>query len=190
MRKLGLSFIVCLVLFSVYSFVPNRSETNVNKINWLTWEHAMELSELEQKKIVVAIYTNWCAWCKKMDKTTFNQDHIADYVNENFYAVHFDAEQKEPIEFKGKVYNYVSPSNGKRGYHEFASAMTMGQMSYPTTVFFDEKVDLIQPIPGFQDTPTFEMIITYFGDNHYKKVPWDKYEKTFVSTNFPQIATD
>ncbi len=189
MRKLVLFLIVSLVLLSVYSFTTNR-ENNYNKVNWMTWEQAVEMSKIEKKKIVVAVYTSWCGWCKKMDKTTFNKAHIATYLNDNFYAVHFDAEQKESIEFQGKVYKYVSPSNGKRGYHEFASAMTMGRMSYPSTIFFDENIDLIQPIPGYQDIPTFEMIMTYFGDDYYKKVPWDQYEKTYVPMNVPQFISD
>ena len=88
------------------------------------------------------------------------------------------------------MYEYVNPSGGKRGYHEFASVMTMGRMSYPSTVFFDENLELIQPIPGFQDDQTFEMIITYFGDDYYKKVPWEKYEKTYVPLNNAQFISD
>ncbi len=165
---------------SIYSFTTDRSNIYVNDVNWLTWEQAMEKSKVDKKKILVAVYTKWCGWCKKMDKTTYNNPNISSYINENFYAVHFDAEQKEPIEFQGKVYEYVSPSNRKRGYHEFASAITMGRMSYPSTIFFDENMDLIQPISGFQDDLTFEMIITYFGDNYFLKVPWEKYERTYI----------
>ena len=190
MRKLGISIIVSLVLLSVYSFTTNRENSYVNKVNWMTWEQAVEMSKIEKRKIVVAVYTDWCGWCKKMDKTTYNNAYLASYINDNFYAVHFDAEQKEPIEFQGKVYKYVNPANGKRGYHEFASAMTMGRMSYPSTIFFDENLGLIQPIPGYQDTQTFEMILTYFGDDFYKKVPWDQYEKTYVPMNKPQFISD
>lgn len=193
MRKLGLIVILSFVLLSVYSFTANRSESFVNKVNWLTWEEAMDLSQIEQKKIVVAIYTDWCGWCKKMDQTTFNKDHLAKYINDNFYAVHFDAERREPIDFKGETYSYVNPANAKRGYHEFASAMTMGRMSYPSTVFFDENLELIQPIPGYQDALTFEMIVTYFGDNKYQKTPWEKYEKNYVPmkiSNSAQFISD
>ncbi len=191
MRKLGLSLILSLVLLSVYSFTTNRSKSYLNKVNWLTWKEAVEMSKIEKKKVVVAVYTSWCGWCKKMDQNTYNKAHIADYMNNNFYAVHFDAEQKEPIEFQGKVYKYVNPANGKRGYHEFASELTMGRMSYPSTVFFNENLEIIQPIPGFQDGPTFEMIITYFGDDYYKKVPWEKYEKTYIPMqDKPQFISD
>lgn len=190
MRKLGLFVLISFVLVSVYSFTIDRSEFAFEDVNWLTWEQAMDLSKTKKKKIVVKIYTNWCGWCKKMDKTTFDKNFIASYLNDNFYAVQFDAEQKEPIEFQGKVYKYINPVNGKRGYHEFASFLTMGRMSYPTTAFFNENLDLIQPISGYQDAETFEMIATYFGDDFYKKVPWETYEKTYVPMNKAHFTSD
>ena len=72
MRKLGFLIIVSFVLLSVYSFTNNHSESHINRVNWLTWEEAMELSEVEQKKILVSVYTKWCGWCKKMEKTTYS----------------------------------------------------------------------------------------------------------------------
>jgi len=155
-----------------------------DRIDWLSWEKALEKSKVEKKKIVVDVYTNWCGWCKKMDKATFQNPKIVEYVNENFYAVKFNAEQKEDIEFNSKVYKYVS-SFGRRGYHELANEIMSGRMSYPTVVFMDENQRVIQPIPGFQDANTFEMIIIYFAENHYKTVPWQKFTRDFKSKKYP-----
>ena len=33
---------------------------------------------------MVDVYTDWCGWCKKMDKETFNHPVIAKYINENY----------------------------------------------------------------------------------------------------------
>lgn len=190
MRKLGLYILISSILLSVYSFTFYYPVKDPGDVTWLTWDQAVEKTKVEKKKIMIQIYTKWCPWCKQMDKTTFDKSHIADYLNEKFYTVKFNAEQKEPIEFQGKVYKYVSPGNGKRGYHEFASFLTMGRMSYPSTVFFDENLNSIQPIPGYQDAQTFEMIATYFGDDFYKKVPWETYEKTYVPINKAQFTSD
>lgn len=144
-----------------------------NKIKWHTWDEAIEKSKKNKKKIVVDIYTEWCGWCKKMDKSTFAQGDIAKYINENYYAVKFDAEMQNVVNLKGNEYKYVK--NGNRGYHELAAYLLQGRMSYPTVVFLDEDFNLIQAIPGFQDEQTFEMIITYFGTNGHKSVPWNKF---------------
>ena len=185
MRKLLLPLILATLILSTFSFTVDR---NSEKVNWLTWEQAMEKSKVKKKKILVFVQTSWCGWCKRMMKTTFNQPYLARYINNNFYAVSFDAEQKEPIKYKGKVYKFVK--HGKRGYHEFAATLTMGRLTYPTTVFFDENAEIIQPIPGYQELPVFEMIATYFGGEYYRSIPWDKYEKEYTPMTKRQLTAD
>ncbi len=145
------------------------------KIEWVTWEEAMELSKTEPRKIVVDVYTDWCGWCKKMDKATFQQEEIADYVNENYYAIKFNAEMREDIVMNDHVYKFIK--KGKNGYHELAAKITYGRLSYPTIVFLDEEMEVIQPIPGFKDPDKFSMIMTYFAEDHHKTTPW----KTFCT---------
>lgn len=176
-------FKITLVLFSLISF--SNTALAQNKIKWITWEDALAAQKKEQKKILVDIYTEWCTWCKKMDKATFQKDKIATFVNKNFYAIRFDAETKRDIEFNGQTYKYVR--NGRKGYHELAVAITQGQLSYPTVVFLDEELSVIQPIPGFQDEKTFEMIMTYFSGDYYKSTPWASYTRTFK--NNPNVHT-
>lgn len=144
-----------------------------NKIKWMTWEEAIEKSKKNKKKIFVDIYTDWCGWCKKMDKSTFAENDIAKYINANFYPVKFDAEMQAPVSLKGTEYKYVK--SGTRGYHELAAYLLQGKMSYPSVVFLDEDQNLIQAIPGYQEKSDFEMIISYFGNNSHKSVPWNKY---------------
>ena len=148
------------------------------RINWLSWEEALELNRTEKKKILVDVYTDWCTWCKKMDERTFQKESIARFANENYYAVKFDAEQKEDIIYNNKIYSYVA-GFGKRGYHELAEEIMNGRMSYPTVVFIDENLNVIQPIPGFQSASTFSMIMDYFAGNFYTSVPWAKFEKNY-----------
>lgn len=144
-----------------------------NKIKWNTWDEALEKSKKVKKKIFVDIYTDWCGWCKKLDHSTFAENHIAKYINENYYPVKFNAEMKESVILKGVEYKYVN--SGRRGYHELAAYLMQGKMSYPTGVFLDEDYNLIQAIPGFQDVDKFEMIIAFFGTNSHKSVPWNKF---------------
>ena len=69
--------------------------------------------------------------------------------------------------------------NGMRGYHELAAEITRGQLSFPTVVFLDEKIEVIQSIPGYRDTKEFETIATYFGRNEHLKTPWETYQKNY-----------
>ena len=72
------------------------------ELNWLTIEEAQKIKNNEGKLYMVDVYTDWCGWCKVMDKKTFTDDGIKKYLDENFYVIKFNAEQKEPITFNGK----------------------------------------------------------------------------------------
>jgi len=171
-----------LVIFSFLILGSSFNATAQKKVDWLTWEEAMEKSKLEKRKIVVDVYTEWCGWCKKMDKTTFQADKIVEYINKNYYAVKFDAERKKQISYNDKEYSFIK--SGRNGYHELAAELLQGRLSFPTVVFLDEETALIQPIPGFQDAVTFEMIIKFFAEDHYKKTPWPK----FTASYKPEVA--
>lgn len=148
---------------------------SAQEIHWLTWEEAVAMTQNEgnTKKVFVDVYTDWCGWCKKMDKDTFQNPEVAQYMQENFHMVKFNAEGKEPIEYDGKTFNFV-PS-GRRGYHQLAAALLQNRLSYPTVVFLDENLKMLSPVPGYQKAKPFLQIAKYFGDNIYKEQDWKSY---------------
>ena len=187
MKRLSLFFaLFALLLFGAFRTTlptePPRLATSAPKrIKWLTIQEAYALTQKTPKKFVVDVYTDWCGWCKVMDRETFSKPAIVDYVNENFYAVKLNAEQTDDITLGKQTFKYVS--GGSRGVHELAAALMKNQMSYPTTVFLDEKFQLIQPIPGYLEPRAFHQIITYFGQNHHQKEPFDRYKAgTYAKT--------
>ena len=167
---------------------PRTSATNQKKakgkgeervtINWLTLEQAIEKSKTEKRKIFVDVYTSWCGWCKHMDSTTFVSGAVAKYLNEHYYPVKFNAEQQGDIVFKDKTYHFKK--SGTRGHHELAAEWLNNRLTFPTIVFLDENMTLIQPLGGYQDAVKMEAIINYFGTDSHKKTPWEAYEKKFV----------
>lgn len=166
MRKL---FTLCTLIFCV--------SLSAQEINWMSWDEAVNLSQTEAnpKKMFVDVYTDWCGWCKKMDKDTFQDPKVAAYMTKTFYMVKLDGEGKEPIVYQGKTFNYV-PS-GKRGYHELAAALLKNKLSYPTVVFLDEELNMLSPVPGYQKVGPFMQIARFFGDNIYKDQDWQTYSK-------------
>jgi len=148
-----------------------------SKVNWMTFEQALEAQKVEKRKMVIDVYTEWCGWCKKMDQSTFQNEQIVKYLNAHFYPVKFDAEQSESIEFKGKTFDFIK--YGRKGYHALAVELTQGRLSYPTTVFLNEDQSIIQAIRGFQTALRFEQILTYFALDHHKTTPWKKYSENY-----------
>lgn len=169
------AFLVWLAFsgFTFFAF-PDKAKplTEADKIQWLSFEEAVARQKEEPKKIFIDVYTDWCGWCKKMDKGTFSDPEVARFVNQHFYAVKLDAEGKDPITVNGHTYRY----NAEYRSHELAIALLQGQMSYPTTVYLDEKLNMLSPVAGYLTVDIFRKIIRYYGEDHYKQMPWQEYE--------------
>ena len=149
------------------------------EINWKTLDEVMALSEKKPKKVIVDIYTDWCGFCRKMDNGTYKNPQLIKYINDNFYAVKFDGESRGKVKFKGREYAYKN--FGRKGVHELALAWMQGRTSYPTTVFLDANLNMIQPVPGYMDAQKFDAVLHYFHEDAYKTTPWPKYEDSFKS---------
>ena len=147
-------------------------------VNWLTFEEAVEKSKTEKKKIFIDVYTDWCGWCKVMDKNTFSDPEIAAYLNENFYPVKFNAEQREEVTFRGQTFKFIS--SGNRGYHELAAGLLNNKLSFPTVVFLDEEFKIISPVPGYHKPDFFHKVVTYFGEDKYKDISWKEWETEYT----------
>ena len=152
-----------------------------DNIKWYTIEEAQKLSRENPKKVFIDVYTDWCGWCKKMDATTFKDSKIVKILNENFYAVKLDGEGKDMIVFKDKEYKFVP--QGRKGYHELAAALMNGKLSYPTTVYLDENLNLLQPIPGYMKVEDLEPILIFLGQDHYKNQTWEDFLAKNYSSN-------
>jgi thioredoxin-related protein len=146
-------------------------------VNWQPIQQAENLAQKQHRKVLIEIYTQWSEGFKELERSVLGQPQVAKYLNDNFVTVKFDAETREDINFKNKNYKFVTQSGV--GFNELASELLRGQMSYPTFVFLDENGNLIQTIQ-YRTPEHFEMIITYFGSDNHKKMPWKKYEKVFL----------
>ncbi|MCW3124702.1 MAG: thioredoxin-related protein [Bacteroidetes bacterium] len=167
--------IIAIVAISLCSFKWEKPAAPAENghIKWLTWAEAQAAQKKAPKKIFVDVYTDWCGWCKRMDATTFENPAIAKYMSENFYCVKFNAETKEEIIFKGQKYGNDGRTNS------LATFLLQNRMSYPTTVYLDEELNLLSVVPGYLDPKAAEPVLSYFGTNSYKTTAWEDYQKNF-----------
>ncbi|MGB1308639.1 MAG: thioredoxin family protein, partial [Oceanihabitans sp.] len=140
------------------------------KINWVTLDEALELQKKKPKKIMIDMYTKWCGPCKMLDRNTFQNKDVANYVNENFYAVKFNAEGNDVVHYKGKKYSNPSydpaKANRRNSPHELSRFFSV--TAYPTIVYLDEKGELIAPIKGYQAPTQIELYLKMFANDDYK----------------------
>ena len=121
------------------------------KTGKLTWHHINDITakdNSQKKKYIVDMYTDWCGWCKVMDNKTFTDPNVQDYIEDRFHLVKFNAEQKDPVEFKGKTYEWVPA--GRKGVNKLALELMQNRLSYPTLVYLDEDMNLIKSSVGYK----------------------------------------
>ena len=150
---------------------------NAQKINWMTFQEAIKLNETAPKKIFIDVYTDWCGWCKKMDQTTFQDTAVIAYMNENYYAVKFNAECNDTIVFGEYTFVNEGGISGRKGTHQLASALLQGRLSYPSYVFMNEKNQLITVAPGYIEAKEFLPILQYIGTDAYLRQTFKDYIK-------------
>jgi len=185
MQTLKLSVLFCwLVVFSCAekpepalkgdkkSFYKNTAE----KLKWMSLDEAAADLKKEKRPVLIDLYTDWCGWCKAMDKKTYNNKDVTAYVQQKFYPVKFDAEGHKSITWNGRTYDF----NPRHKTHDFAIYLTNGNLSYPTTVIIPVDGEP-QAIPGFLAPNEFELIAKYFGEGKFGKVSFDEYQKSFKS---------
>ncbi|UJP67086.1 DUF255 domain-containing protein [Mongoliitalea daihaiensis] len=115
-----------------------------DQIEWLTFEEAAEKTTQQPKMVFVDVYTDWCGWCKKMDKETFADPAVVTYINANFYAVKLNAEKTDrEISFRGQTYT------------EATMAKAMRVSSYPNFIIMDASMENITQYPGYRKPEPF-----------------------------------
>ncbi len=177
--KLSMKKVVCsALLLAVIAFAALSFQKPVAApLKWYTWEEAVELNKTKPRKIMVDVFTDWCGWCKKMDKGAFSDPAVTAYLEANFYPVKLNAEQRKDIRFSDQTFSFVAGENGRGGAHSLAVALLDGQMSYPTLVYLNEKYERIMISPGFKESSDLLKELRFAAEEIYNKTTWEKYKE-------------
>jgi thioredoxin-related protein len=166
-----------LIQFQLYS----------QEINWMSLDEVREAQKTNPKNVLIDVYTNWCGPCKLMDRNTFSNTDIIRIINENYYAVKFNAEGNDTVTFMDKVFTNPNFDSAKTQKRNSSHQLTqfLGINAYPSTLFFDSEMNYLTPVKGYLNPKQIEIYLLLFKDDTYKNVKsqsdFDNFVKNFKS---------
>ncbi|MFH0989801.1 MAG: thioredoxin fold domain-containing protein [bacterium] len=163
---IGTGLAILITAFALMDGFQGEESTASAAIPWKKFDEGVLLAKKENKKIIVDVYTDWCSWCKKMDKEVYGNPAISKMLSKNFISVKLNPEASEQVTFEGR-----SIANSQ-------FAQNFGVTGYPTTLFLDSEMKPITILPGYVTETEFRKILTYIGENHYKSMSFDQYRST------------
>ncbi|NQX86446.1 MAG: thioredoxin family protein [Flavobacteriaceae bacterium] len=167
------------------------STITAQKVNWVSFEEAIALQKEAPRKIIVDMYTVWCGPCKSMERNTFGNKDVVEYINTHYYAVKFNAQGNEKVTFKGRTFtnpNY-KPELAKRrnGMHQLALYYKV--QAFPTLVFIDENAEFLTPLRGYKTPQQLELYLKLFKENKHKEMTTQKAFDAYFKAFKPKFKT-
>jgi len=135
-RLFSISVAVLALSFGTPFVATEAREFSVNGVSWNSeLSKGLESARRSNKYVLADVYTDWCGWCKQLDKTTFADPAMTKYLNEKFVCVKLNAEDK---------------SEGQQ------AAEKNGVTGYPCALVYNSSGKLIGRISGYMKAKEYQ----------------------------------
>ena len=155
--------VVALAFVLMTAAAPPQEKGKANEIQWLDFDKAVATAKKERKLIVVDFYTDWCGWCKRMDKDTYGHADVVKYAREKLVMSKVNAESQEMTKYKDNDLSYQQ------------LALGFGVRGYPATIFINENGELLTSVSGYLKPDQFLPILEFLSEGHYKNMKFEDF---------------
>lgn len=143
MKNIFFAFAILLVCGSF--------KVSTEELKWLDWNTGYPLALKTKKIVLVDAYTDWCGWCKKMDRDTYTNQKIISMLNKDFVVIKFNPEIKDATyEIEGQIVS------GRELYAQLTQGKSTG---FPTTYFIEPHKKQIQIAAGYLGPDDFSKVL-------------------------------
>lgn len=143
MKPQGRMIVNYCFMMLTWGFVLS-SQTSFAQLKSHSFEQIDSLQKVEEKPIAVFIHTSWCKYCGLMRNTTLRNKHVIELLNQNYYFIDFDAEDKRAISFRNHSFTY-KPTGNNTGVHQLATLLgtVNGSISYPVFCILNTNYEIV-----------------------------------------------
>jgi thioredoxin-related protein len=153
-----------LLLLFVLSAAGVSAQVNFAKTTDLN--QLLKQAREENKLIFIDAYTDWCGWCKELDKKVFSTQEITDIMNRHYIPVKMEMEQDSIGVMLARKYAI-------RGF--------------PTAIILNGKGELVNLIGGYSEQPDYAKRMLAAADPA-KRIPEGAYSTSF-NISYPEFYT-
>ena len=136
------------------------------EVEWKAFEKGIQDASAKRKYGFVSVYTDWCGYCKKLERETLRAQKVVAELDKHFVSMKLNAESEESITWKGK----------KMSKRELAASW--GVEGYPTMLFLNSKGEIIGSFPSYAEADLMIKLLTYISSGaRERKVSFEDYLK-------------
>lgn len=142
-------------------FVITAFKADNTEVKWMDFNEGYALAKKKNKIMLVDVYTEWCGWCKKMDRDAYAKPAISQVLNTDFISVKFNPEiTNVTYSYEGKSYTG----------EQLAGVISNYQISgYPTTIFIYPKQKKSEVVVGYKNAEQMAPILADMKKKFYGK---------------------
>jgi thiol:disulfide interchange protein len=122
-------------------------------IGWKDYTPGMALARKENKSIFLYFHAPWCTYCTKLKKTTFKDEQVIAYLEENFISVQVNTDENQPL------------------------ANQWGVKGLPTMWFLESNGKKINSMPGYVEAGQLLQILKYVHTKSYTTMEFHEFVK-------------
>lgn len=128
-------------------------ENTGESISWKDYTPGMNMAANKGKSIFLYFHASWCGYCTKLKETTFKDQKILAYLENNFVSVQVDTDQNKALSNEWKV------------------------KGLPTMWFLESDGTKINSIPGYVDASQLFLILRYIHTKSYNTMKFQDFMK-------------
>lgn len=151
-KFITISLLLCLSLSSL-----SAREINLNAL-------ATDAAK-QNKHLLVWLHKTDCGYCESMREFTLEDEKVAAVLKKSYLFSHINISENDEITYK------TFKGNGK------AFAKKIGYNFYPSSLFMNEKADLIFAAAGYIEEKDFLIMLEYVDSGAYRQMKYDLFRQ-------------
>lgn len=139
------------IFFFLAFFATSTLFAQSEKLVWEDWNTGYAKAVKQNKIILIDAYTEWCGWCKKMDRDTYTNADVIKKLNQHFVIIKFNPE----IEHNGYKVGDQTLTN-----LQLYSLLCQGKSTgFPTTYYITPSKNTLVIDPGYKGPEDFMKVL-------------------------------